>query len=293
MQKQRILILGGDGMVGYQLFKYLSLNHEVKATLHYPAHSQKHYDRFNNENAYFGLDVLDDDRLLSILADFRPQVVINATAVIKQSSLAKERLPSIKLNALFPHHLANICDTMQARMIHFSTDCVFSGSKGNYIEDDISDAEDIYGRTKYLGEVVDKHNCLTLRTSIIGLELKSEFKHGLLEWFLAQKGKVKGFRRAIYAGVTNIELSRIIELVITQHQDLFGVWQVASQPISKYTLLQKIAEKMGRKDIEVVPDDEFICDRSLRADKFTQKTGYICSDWEAMLDELVKLIKAN
>jgi len=284
----RILILGGDGMLGHQLLQSLGARHEVKVTLRQALPNYVRYRLFDQNNAFDEFDAGHSERLWSILADYRPQVVINAIGIVKQRDTAKELIPSLEINSLLPHKLALIGRATGARLVHISTDCVFSGRHGGYTEQDIADAEDIYGRTKYLGEVHDD-NAITLRTSIIGLELKG--KKSLIEWFLDQKGKVPGFRKAIYSGLTTQELARVIERLIVQFPELSGLWHVASEPISKYDLLKKYNSQLGRKDVELIPDDEFECDRSLSARAFESKTGYRAPAWDEMLTELAVCTK--
>lgn len=225
----------------------------------------------------------DTDGLLGVMADFRPEAVVNAVGIVKQRGAAKEEIPSLEVNSLFPHRLALLCEATGARLVHMSTDCVFSGRKGNYTEEDIPDAEDLYGRTKLLGEISEP-GCVTLRTSIIGLELSR--KRGLIEWFLAQKGEIRGFTKAIYTGLTTAEMSRVIERVLVQQPDLSGVWQVASEPIDKYDLLTRFSKVLGREDISIVPDDSVWIDRSLSAVAFEHATGYHAPGWNEMLEEL-------
>lgn len=177
----RILVLGGDGMLGHQLLKYLGPRHDVRVTLRQDIEAYASYKLFDNTNAYAGIDVRSLERITEVLADFQPQALINAVGIVKQRTSAKESIPSLEINALLPHRLSILCRVVGARLIHLSTDCIFSGKKGNYLETDASDAEDLYGKTKFLGEVHDDH-CLTLRTSIIGRELARH--KSLLEWFL-------------------------------------------------------------------------------------------------------------
>ncbi|MDQ3911555.1 MAG: SDR family oxidoreductase, partial [Actinomycetota bacterium] len=222
----RILILGGDGMLGHRLLMHLQDRHETKVTLRRELAAYERYGLFTLENSYWGVEAKDTERLLEVMGDFRPEAVVNAVGIVKQRGAAKEAIPSLEINALLPHRLALLCRAAGARLIHLSTDCVFSGRKGNYTEDDIPDAEDLYGRTKLLGEVTDA-GCITLRTSIIGLELSR--RTGLIEWFLAQRGEIRGFTKAIYTGLTTAEMSRVIERVLVEHPHLSGVWQVASE----------------------------------------------------------------
>ena len=166
-----------------------------------------------------------------------------------------------------------------------STDCVFSGHKGNYSETDPSDAEDLYGKTKYLGEV-DYPGCLTIRTSIIGREL--ETKHGLIEWFLSQEGKtVSGYKKAIFSGLTTIALSEIIAEIIVNHPSLSGVYQVASKPISKYDLLNIVKHTYDMK-VRIDPDESIINNRSLNPEKFRKETNIKIPSWEYMIEEMYR-----
>jgi dTDP-4-dehydrorhamnose reductase len=186
----RILILGGDGMLGHRLLMHLQERHETKVTLRRELTAYEHYGLFTPENSYGSAEAKDTGRLLEVVGDFQPEAVINAVGIVKQRGLAKEAIPSLEINSLLPHRLAVLCRAVGARLVHLSTDCVFSGRKGNYTEGDVPDAEDLYGRTKLLGEVTEA-GCITLRTSIIGLELSR--RTGLIEWFLAQRGEIRGF----------------------------------------------------------------------------------------------------
>jgi len=278
----RILILGGDGMLGHQLLASLAGRHEVKVTLRQDMETYQKYGLFNELNSYAGIDVRVFERLTEVVADFRPEAIINTVGIVKQRSTAKASIPSLEINSLLPHRLSVLCRACGARLIHVSTDCVFSGTRGNYQEDDPSDALDLYGKTKYLGEVKDSH-CITLRTSIIGFELAR--KKSLLEWFMAQEGRVQGFKRAIFTGFTTNELSRIMELLLTQYPEAHGVYQVSSDSITKYDLLCLFRDKFG-KEVEVVPDLDFACDRSLDSTRFRREFNYTPPSWEAMIGEL-------
>lgn len=285
----RILILGGDGMLGHQLFKHLRPRHDVRVTLHQPLPAYGPYGLFSAENSYSGLDIIQLERLMEVLADFHPDVVVNGIGIIKQRAASRESIPSLEINALFPHRLAILCRMIGARLIHISTDCVFSGKKGNYSEEDIPDAEDLYGRSKYLGEVNDSH-CLTFRTSMIGRELSR--KQSLLEWFLAQKDTIKGFRGAIFTGFTTLELSRIIERMIVDYPSAAGLYHVSSEPISKYDLLMLVKKKLNL-GIEIVPDNSYQCDRSLDSSRFRREFHYKPPAWEDMVEELSRDIKGE
>ncbi len=283
----RILILGGDGMLGHQLFKSLSSRHDVRVTLRQRLSAYKDFNLFSAENAYEGIEARSMDHLIDVLGEFRAEAVVNAVGIVKQRSTAKESIPSLETNSLFPHRLAGLCKAAGMRMVHVSTDCVFSGRKGGYRETDLSDAEDLYGRTKYLGEVYDSH-CVTLRTSIIGKELSR--KQGLLEWFLSQKGSVQGFKNALFSGFTTLEFSRIIEKILVEYPEKEGLYHVSSDPISKLDLLTLIKRKMGLR-IEIIPTDEPRLDRSLDSSRFRTEFNYTPPTWEEMIGELSMSLK--
>lgn len=280
----RILVLGGDGMLGHQLLRQLSSRHEVRVTLRQGLDAYSRFGLFNSENSYSGVHARDLDRLVEILSDFRPDAVVNAVGIVKQRADSKESIPGISINSLLPHQLALLCRLSGARLVHMSTDCVFSGRKGGYVEDDFSDAEDLYGRSKFIGEIHDSH-CITLRTSIIGRELSR--KTGLIEWFLAQKNVVRGFTGAIFSGFSTLEMSRIIEAVLLDFKTLHGVHHVSSDPISKYDLLQ-LAKRHFNLSMEIIPHPDFLCDRSLNSDRFRKLTGYRPPNWDQMIGEMAK-----
>ncbi len=280
----RILVLGGDGMLGHQLFRQWSPRHQVKVTLRQDLAAYARFGLFTTDNACTGVNVRDTERLLEILSDFRPDAIVNAVGIVKQRADARESIPSILINSLLPHQLAVMCRLVGARLVHMSTDCVFNGSRGNYTEEDAPDAEDLYGRSKLLGELGEA-NCITLRTSIIGRELTR--KTGLVEWFLAQSGTVRGYIHAIYNGFTTLEMSRIIEAVLLKHTSLSGVHHVSSIPINKHELLL-LVKKHFRVETEIVPHADFRCDRSLDSGRFCQLTGYQPPAWEQMIGEMAK-----
>jgi len=283
----KILIFGGSGMLGHQLLLAYQGKYDVKVTLRNKLSFYAGIKVFNKNNTFPSIDLNDKQLVEKLLLEVKPDVVINAVGIIKQDNLSKSIISSIEMNALFPHQLAEYCKAINTKMIHLSTDCIFSGKKGFYNEADYPDSEDTYGRTKLLGEVSDSH-CITLRTSIIGLELYR--KRSLIEWFLSQKGYVKGFNRAIYNGFTTKEMARIIEMVMFNWPNLSGVWHVSSEPISKFYLLSKLAERIYYPN-EIVVDETFQCDRSLDGSRFRQATGYIPPSWDKMLGELALQIK--
>ena len=283
----RILILGGDGMLGHQLLRQWRGRHDVRATLRRDASSYAGLPLFGNGNAYYGVDAVRTEDLVGVFSDFHPEVVVNAVGIVKQQSAAKESIPSIEINALFPHRLAVLCRAAGARLVHMSTDCVFAGKSGNYREDDPADAEDLYGKSKFLGEVHENH-CITLRTSIIGTEISR--KKSLLEWFLAQPGPIKGYKQAIFSGFTTLEMARIIEKLLTQHPRASGLYHVSAAPISKYELLMKIKQRLDLA-VQITPDESLRIDRRLDSTRFRQEFGYVPPSWDDMIDELTKDIR--
>lgn len=284
----RVLILGGDGMLGHRLMLKLSSNHDVVCTLRRDLADYQQFGIFNLRNSRTGIDARDTSLLTETVAAVRPDVVINAIGIVKQQPTSSDVLQSLEINAVLPHRLAAACQQSGARFIHISTDCVFAGDRGAYSENDVADATDTYGRTKHLGEVGGP-NSLTLRTSMIGLELHR--KHSLIEWYLAQTGTIRGFSRAIYSGLTTPELSRVIDMLITRFASLSGVYQVVSEPISKFDMLSNLNKLLNRKDLAITRDESFFCDRSMKGDRFKAATGYLAPPWESMLTELADAIR--
>lgn len=283
----KILVLGGDGMLGHVLLRKLGGKHDLKVTLRNNIEFYKEFGLFNLANAFDEFEPMNSTAVQGLFCKFCPDVVINALGLIKQREKSEDKILSIAINSLFPHKIAQICGCIGARLIHLSTDCVFSGGKGRYVESDAPDAVELYGRTKYLGECDYEHS-VTLRTSFFGTELRH--KSGLIEWFLAQSGSIKGFSKAIYSGLSTSEMSDVIDRVITDCPDMSGLWHVSSDPIDKYTLLVKLSEYLGRRDIEIEEDTSFWCDRSLDSQRFRNLVGYQPPTWDNMLKELAKQI---
>jgi dTDP-4-dehydrorhamnose reductase len=284
----RVLILGGTGMLGHKLCQLLpQYGHEVigalrSETVPGPCLAAV----FPRVTLVGGFDALDDCSLADLVKKICPDVVINAIGVVKQLKEASNRYLSVALNAFLPHRLARLCAEHNARLIHISTDCVFDGTRGSYEESDPPDARDLYGQSKALGETDESEvAAVTLRTSIIGRELRAP-THGLMEWFLRQGGKaIRGYARAIYSGFTTIELARIIALVIEKHPGLHGTYHVASRPISKLDLLA-LARDMYGLDVVIERDDAFVCDRSLVMRRFSEVTDYTPPSWPEMIRQM-------
>jgi dTDP-4-dehydrorhamnose reductase len=279
----KVLILGGSGMLGHKLTQVLGPRFDTWATFRGSANVSSVV--FDPRRGVGDVSADNFGSVVNALSAVKPEAVVNCIGIVKQDKAAKDRYQSIAINSLFPHQLARECGSRGVRLIHLSTDCVFNGSRGNYNEDDTADAEDIYGRTKWLGELEYDH-CLTIRTSMIGRELKGN--HGLLEWFLSQRGKtVRGFKRAIFSGFTTMALGEIIADVIDNHAGLHGVWHVAADPISKFDLLSMV-KQVFHLDIEIEPDETFLCDRSLDDSRFRARTGFKPPSWEQMIEQMAR-----
>ncbi|PTU75146.1 dTDP-4-dehydrorhamnose reductase family protein [Pseudomonas mangrovi] len=277
----RILVLGVTGMLGNAVFRVFSADsaHETWGTLRSGA-AQRHFPEQSHPQLLAGVDVLDQDALVAAIARVRPDVVINCVGLIKHLADAKDPLTALPINAMLPHRLARLCALAGARLIHVSTDCVFSGRKGLYQETDLSDADDLYGKSKYIGELHDLPHAITLRTSIIGHELGSSY--ALVDWFLSQQGSVRGFTKAIFSGLPTVELARVMKDFVIPHPQLNGLYHVAAAPIDKHQLLGLVAAQYG-KQIEIRPDDALVIDRSLDGSRFRQATGYVAPDWSELI----------
>lgn len=279
----KVLILGASGMLGNAMMRVLSEKREwqVRGTVRSEG-ARRLFRREIAEQLITGVDVEQHDSLLQAFIQARPDVVINCVGLIKQLADADDPLQAIPINALLPHRLARMCELTGARLVHMSTDCVFAGDKGNYRESDPSDAKDLYGRSKYLGEVAYPH-AVTLRTSIIGHELQSA--HGLVGWFLSQQGRCSGYTKAVFSGLPTVVLARVVRDVVIPHSDLSGVYHVAAKPISKYDLLKLIATVYGKK-IEIDPSEKLVIDRSLDAARFREATGYVAPEWPELIETM-------
>ena len=290
-RQEKILILGATGMLGQALFRSFSRDDklDVYATARNDNGLNKWFPAQLLRKIIGGVNVDKFDNVARELERIHPDTVINCIGLIKQQPIANDPLAALTINAQLPHRIALVCRGIDARLIQMSTDCVFNGKRGGYKESDESNAEDLYGRTKYLGELNGQH-CVTLRTSIIGHELKGRF--GLLEWFLAQDKKVRGFRKAIFSGFPTVELARIIHDFILPNLELSGIYHVSSEPISKYDLLLKVARRYN-KNIDIEPDDTFIVDRSLDSTVFREATNYIPPSWDKLIEMMHQEFLAN
>jgi len=276
----KIAILGANGLIGSSVFDYLLKNtqHEILGTL-----------RSSNLLPLFkvgvmnhlvpGIDIRDIESVDNFLGKFEPNIVINCAGITKHKSESEDPCQAIAVNSLFPHQLNSFCRAHNARLIHISSDCVFLGSRGHYLESDIPDSADLYGRTKALGEVVGP-NAITIRTSTIGHELNTN--HGLLNWFLNQKNECEGFKKAFFSGLPTVELARVITEYVIPAPHLSGLYHLAGDSISKFDLLNLIAKEYGKR-IQIVPENQFSIDRSLNGGKFQEATGYKALNWPALI----------
>jgi dTDP-4-dehydrorhamnose reductase len=239
----------------------------------------RYLDKDLHNRVICGVDVENLDSLTGLFAKIRPDVVINCIGLVKQLATVDDPLAVIPVNALLPHRLSRLCKVAGARLVHISTDCVFSGVKGMYKEADESDAKDLYGRSKYLGEV-DYPHAITLRTSIIGHELSGS--QSLIGWFLAKQEAVSGFRRAIFSGLPTVELALVIRDYVIPRPELHGIYHVSSKAINKYELLRLVANVYG-KSVQIHPNDQLIIDRSLDSTLFCQATGYHQKEWSELI----------
>lgn len=276
----KVLVLGASGMIGSAMLRVLSekLEWQVFGTVR-SEQSRKMLAPAIAPKLICNVDIHRYDSVLGAFASVQPHVVVNCIGLTKHHAESADPLMAIPANALLPHRLAELCRLSRSRLVHVSTDCVFSGVKGSYEELDRPDSVDLYGQTKAIGETHYSH-AVTLRTSTIGHELQSAY--GLLEWFLAQTGSCTGFGKAIFSGLPSNVFAQIVRDVVIPRQDLSGLYHVGAQAISKYDLLRLIAGIYG-KTIDIIRNDDFVIDRSLNSTRFTQATGYVAPPWPTLI----------
>jgi dTDP-4-dehydrorhamnose reductase len=278
-----VLILGGGGMLGHKAYQVFSKDFTTYVSFRRFSPTLKNVGLFPSDRVLDGVDVFDFKAVAETIRKLNPAVVFNCVGIIKQLKEAHDKKISIYINSLLPHLLHEACESIGAKLIHISTDCVFSGNRGNYSESDQSDATDLYGRSKYLGEV-DVSPSLTLRTSIIGHGLYKN--DSLVDWFLSKNhSKVKGYTKAIYTGFPTMIFCRELVRVIKKHPKLTGLYNFSAERISKYELLILIRD-IYHLDIEIEPYDDFICDRSLDSSNYRKLTGFQCTSWKSMIEEM-------
>jgi len=279
----KILVLGASGMLGNAVFRLFSDDKKMQVFGTVRSESTKKYFHHSIRSGLIsGVDVENIDSLLSVFENTKPNVVINCIGLVKQLAESSDPLTALPINSLLPHRLARLSALLGARFVHMSTDCVFSGSKGMYSESDESDANDLYGRSKFLGEV-DYPNAVTLRTSIIGHELVGS--RSLVGWFLSQNQTVRGFKKAIFSGLPTVEIARLIRDYVLPNSDLHGLYHVSADPISKFDLLRLISDIYG-KSIDIEVDESFVIDRSLNSSRFRSITGFHPKPWADLVESM-------
>lgn len=279
--KKRLLVLGANGMLGNAVLRWFTQNpaYEVTGSVRRLEAVRQFQQRLPQVAFIDGVHAESLASLRRTFAEVQPDVVINCVGVVRQLSGADDPAIAIPINALLPHRLASLSARFGARLIHISTDCVFSGSRGHYSEDDAPDAVDLYGRSKLMGEV-DYPHAVTLRTSIIGHELSTG--HGLVEWFLSQRGAVRGFDRAIFSALPTVELARVIERHVLPFPELRGTYHVGAEAISKHEVLGLVAREYGSQAV-LQPDSDLVMDRSLVSDRFKRASGYQPPSWPELV----------
>lgn len=270
MDKKKILLFGSTGMAGHIVYYYL------RGLEKYAICNVSYRNKLTDDSLI--LDITDNQAVESLIWDERPDYIINCIGILLKGS---KEYPdnAIYINAYFPHALKRISDKIGSKLIHISTDCVFSGKKGHYTESDFRDADDIYGRSKALGEIINSKD-LTIRTSIIGPELKKDGE-GLFHWFMNQQGTITGYKNAIWGGVTTLELAKAIDYAI--ENDVAGLVQLSNgMEISKYDLLNMI-NTIWSKNKHIYPYENIYINKSIaKSDIF----DYSVPSYNEMLSQL-------
>lgn len=280
----RVLVLGGGGMLGHKLYQVFSQRFDTWATVRADPSTYAKYGLFKPDRLLAGLDAYSPVTAMRVIREAQPEVVVNSIGIVKQLPDANDPVSALTVNSLFPQRLAQLCNTWGVRLIHLSSDCVFSGRKGGYLESDEPDAQDLYGRSKLLGEVAAPH--LTLRTSIVGRELAT--RHGLLEWFLTNRGKtVQGWTTAIFSGLPTLALALLVADVIEHHKSLSGLYHVGAAAIDKDALLRLWREAYDLP-VEIEPTERVREDRSLDSSRFRVATGYAPPPWPKLVAAMVQ-----
>lgn len=279
----RILVLGANGMLGGSVFRYFSerKQYEVLGTVRTDK-TGLHIKHLGFDNLITNLDVLNEDRLFSSIENFMPDFVVNCVGVIKQREQAQDPVLTVELNSLLPHRIASICSSLGAQLIHFSTDCVFSGKSGNYQETSVPDATDLYGRSKLVGEV-SYGGHLTFRTSIIGHEMNSSVS--LIDWFLSQNETVRGYSEAVFSGLPTISVAKFLEQYVFLAKKFSGLYHLSVAPIDKFSLLQNVSKIYGSNAMIENYSDVKI-NRSLDSSSLRTETGFESATWPEMLEQM-------
>ena len=278
-----VLILGASGMLGHMLVRVFSPYHRVIGTTSSQYNSGSHLAKLLDRESWIGgIDVRSLNQVDELVRQIQPDVVINCVGVIKQKMESSNITDAITINSLFPHHLANLCQSQNSRLIHFSTDCVFEGTPGMKMVSDTPNATDLYGTTKRLGEV-DYGDSITIRSSIVGAQIVGT--ESLFQWAISQKGKqIKGFTGALYSGLTAMTMSKVILEIVDNFPQLSGIQQIASEAITKHDLLRKLNAALGL-NLDICADNTIIYDRTLDGSVFVDRTGIRIPTWDEMIIE--------
>ena len=282
-QPKTVLILGASGMLGHMLARVFSPHHRVIGTTSSQYKAESPLAKLLDRDSWIGgIDVRSLNRVDELVREIQPDVVINCVGVIKQKMESSNITDAITINSLFPHHLANLCQSQNSRLIHFSTDCVFEGTPGMKMVSDTPNATDLYGTTKRLGEV-DYGDSITIRSSIVGAQIVGT--ESLFQWAISQKGKkIKGFTGALYSGLTTMAMSKVILEIVDNFPQLSGIQQIASEAITKHDLLRRLNAALGL-NLDICADNTIIYDRTLDGSEFVEQTGVRIPTWDEMIIE--------
>ena len=281
----KILIFGVSGMLGSALYKYFSSKNDYSVVgVLRSSSKEKYFKNYPNSKIAYFKDFDNQNLLEKFIFEMTPNIVINCIGVIKQTIANIPSYESLYINSYLPHCLAKLSKILKFILIHFSTDCIFDGLKGSYKEYDQAFPIDYYGLTELLGEV-ELNESITIRTSIIGHELSSSLS--LVDWFLSSKGDVKGYKKAMYSGMPTFEIAKVLDKFVIPNKSLNGIYHLSSSPVSKYELLNLVAKRY-KHNITIIPDNDFIIDRTLDSSKFKSETGYSCPEWSKLIDEMFK-----
>jgi len=288
----KLLILGANGLVGSTFTKYFFERPAYQTIAILRDYSKiKLFNEKYHQNFSVINNILDFDETKKKLQGLRPDILINCLGITNKQNLVNSNQIEniININSVLPHRLQRICADLDVRLIHLSTDCIFSGNKGFYTENDIPDPIDLYGRTKLVGEL-DFENTLTIRKSVIGHELVS--RKGLLEWFLHQNNSVQGYKDVFFSGLTVLELAKLIDKYIFPRTDLKGILNISGESISKFDLL-KIISDIYNKSIEIIPNQSIKINRTLNSSRFNKLTGYKPNSWPVLIKSMYEFNLLN
>lgn len=278
-----VLVMGATGLLGHHVMRELMPCCTVLGTTQRSELGHEHSRLLDSDCMRFHVDAQQPSVVSRLIDGIRPDVVVNCIGIVKSRFEAVPTATAEFINGVFPGQLAQLCDRYGSRLIHVSTDCVFSGRQGNYTEQDPPDPIDAYGRTKQQGEP-NNPSCLTIRSSFIGRECDTA--NGLVEWLCSQRGgRIHGYKKAIFSGMTAAVLARLIRDLIHNHSHLRGTWHAAATPISKFSLLTMVNQLLDL-NVRIEPDESVVCDRSLDGSRLSARTGFQAPSWPQMISEL-------